>query len=91
MSADTLTHPKLADDDGSGKDSDWKKWSASMDGTEEYPDQGYVMRDVGRRIFTGRTAVAGFAEDFHTDRVMPMRAVGKFITQLYVGPENHLG
>lgn len=91
MSVEAPTRPELEGDDGSGLDSDWKKWSASMDGTEEYPEQGYVMRDVGRRAFTGRTAMAGFAEDFHTDRLMPMRAAGRFLVDSHLGPENYLG
>jgi hypothetical protein len=91
MSVDTLTSPRLADDDGSGKDSDWRNWGASMDGAEESPAQTYVMRDVGGRVFTGRTAMAGFTEDFHTDRVMPARPSARFVTQLHLGSENYIG
>ena len=87
MSADTLTQPGLAGDDGSGNEAHWRQWSASIDGTE-----AYVLEDVGRRnILAGRAALSSFAEDFHTDRIMPRRMSGAAIRQLIIGPDDYIG
>lgn len=52
----------------------------------------YAVEDVGRRrMLAGRTALAGLAEGFHTDRVMPRRLTRGVMQQVFVGSENYLG
>jgi hypothetical protein len=89
MSVHAPTHAELAGYDGSGDADFWEHAEGEMTRARI---EGFVADDVGRRtMLAGKTAMAGFAEDFHTDRIMPKRVTGRVLSQAFLGPDNYLG
>ncbi len=93
MSANTLSR-RVAGDDGSGENTDWRLWNAETDGIGEDlgGSDGTEFYDAGRRILlagaAGRAGIAGLAPNFETDMRLPThrRALPPTIGRLALPP-----
>lgn len=91
MSVGTL--PRVEGYDGSGRDSDWRQWSAEMDGAEDAVlrdhDRRLDFEDIGRRaILAGNESLAGLDPNFATDRLaLRRRGLPPTIGRMALPPE----
>lgn len=70
---------RVAGDDGSGLDSDWRRWTASVDGTNEAVTEPVrETRPLGR---TGLAGIINMAEVVHE----PLRAMADMEARLLLG------
>lgn len=77
MSVETLY--RAGGDDGSGRDSDWRVWSASVDGTRE------AVADRARNVrLLGSSGVLGIT-DFVAEVLNPVQGIAELETRLFLG------